>query len=135
MKVLSLIIVGVLVGLLGFSAYVRLAPSDPVVWHKMPKGLKTGNFINSAVREIEGNAAVFETLNQVIASSDRTAVLAGSLEEGMVTYVTRSALMKYPDYTTIKLLDGKILLYGRARFGRKDFGANTQRIDAWLAQL
>ncbi len=73
--------------------------------------------------------------HQVAVGTPRTTVLAGSVGEGMVTYVTRSKLMAYPDYTTA-YQDGDVLkIYGRSRFGRKDFGVNATRVDAWIDAL
>ena len=53
----------------------------------------------------------------------------------MITYVTRSALFRFPDYTTVRHRDAQIEIYGRLRFGRSDLGVNAARIDRWLERF
>jgi len=68
----------------------------------------------------------------------RTEVVAGSLAEGQVTYVTRTKLMGYPDFTTIGVYGADpryVEVYGRSRFGRSDLGVNAKRVNGWLAQI
>ena len=62
-------------------------------------------------------------------------VLAGSVEEGMVTYITRSAVFGFPDYTTVRQRGDELEIYGRLRMGYSDLGVNGKRIDRWLALL
>ncbi len=52
-------------------------------------------------------------------------------------YVTHSPIMGYPDTTDIEAIDlgnGQTGLraYARAKIGRKDFGANAERLRRWL---
>jgi uncharacterized protein (DUF1499 family) len=55
--------------------------------------------------------------------------------EGRITYITRTKIIGFPDYTTVQQ-DGDVLrIHGRLRFGRKDFGVNKARVDGWLAQM
>jgi len=122
----------VVVLLLGFGAYVRLAPSDPAVWHVDPPVTGDETHRNAAKRLIENGAAQMAALHKVVLETPRTRVLAGDLESGHVTYVTRSALWGFPDYTTVKRSDGDLLIWGRARFGASDMGVNAARIDGWL---
>ncbi len=83
--------------------------------------------------------ALLAALDRVARATPRTAVVAGSVAEGRITYVTRSALWAFPDYTTVAAVpvaDGASpVLLGRARFGRSDLGVNRARIEAWLAAL
>jgi len=68
----------------------------------------------------------------------RTEVVAGSLVEGQVTYVTRTKLMGYPDFTTIGVYGANpryVEVYGRSRFGRSDLGVNAKRVNGWLDQI
>ncbi len=53
----------------------------------------------------------------------------------MVTYITRTAVIGFPDYTTVRLRDGRVEIYGRARYGLSDLGVNAARIDSWLEAL
>uniref|UniRef100_UPI0024B9D19D DUF1499 domain-containing protein n=1 Tax=Marinovum algicola TaxID=42444 RepID=UPI0024B9D19D len=81
----------------------------------------------------------FAAFDAVMRATPRTEVLAGSLEEGRITYVTRSKLMGYPDYTTLSLTEtpqGALLeVFSRARYGKSDLGVNRARIEGWLAAL
>lgn len=128
----------IVVGLLllgGISAYARLAPSDPVRWHVLPQGLQPGDGIGSAVRMVPDDGTTLARLDQIIRATPRTTVLAGSVDEGMITYITRSLVFGFPDYTTVAQQDGQIVLYGRLRVGKGDMGVNAKRLDRWLSQL
>ena len=56
-----------------------------------------------------------------------------------MTYVTRSALWGFPDYTSVKVVpDGAgsvVTIFARARFGESDIGVNRARVERWLSQL
>ena len=68
-------------------------------------------------------------------ATTRTSVLAGSVGEGMVTYITRTKVFGFPDYTTAQQDGDTLRIYARLRFGRRDFGVNKSRVDGWLALL
>jgi uncharacterized protein (DUF1499 family) len=61
------------------------------------------------------------------------------VEEGRITYMTRSLVFGFPDYTTVTTVpagDGaQVVAYGRLRFGSSDMGVNRERLESWLAQL
>ncbi|SMP13454.1 DUF1499 domain-containing protein [Shimia sagamensis] len=120
---------------IGFVLYVRLAPSDPARWHKEPQIAHDSDTENSARRLVMSGRDGLARFHQVAVGTPRTTALAGSVEAGMVTYVTRSKTMAYPDYTTA-YQDGDMLkVYGRSRFGRRDFGVNGARVDGWIDAL
>ncbi|MGH1353499.1 MAG: DUF1499 domain-containing protein [Thalassovita sp.] len=121
--------------LVGFGLWVRLAPSDAAKWHQPVKGEADKTFDGGALRIINGDAQSLARLDEVIRATPRTRTLAGSIGEGRVTYITRTALWGFPDYTTIELRDGAIAVLGRLRFGRSDFGVNKARVDGWLDAL
>lgn len=136
----------VLLIVLAFLAYVRLAPSDPVRWHRgaAVTGTETkqikGGYIWRKVVDGDGTAEL-KALDQAAMASPSTQRLAGSVEEGQVTYVSRTKVLGFPDYTTAGIyeVEGKKVLevYGRLRFGRSDLGVNAKRIKGWVraAQL
>lgn len=131
------IFVSVLVILgLGLAAYIPLAPSDPTRWHKMPERFEVGNCEGSASRFVETADidTLFAKLDHVIMASGSTR-LAGSVDQGMATYISRTRIMGFPDYTTVRATDDGLQIYGRLRFGRSDFGVNAKRLDGWIAQL
>ena len=70
----------------------------------------------------------------------RTKVLAGSVAEGKITYVTRTRIAGFPDLTTVTLTQlpatGKstLQIYARLRFGKADLGVNKARVRDWVAR-
>lgn len=134
---IALAIIGLII--LGFAAYVRLAPSDPARWHRARDWARDWtedrDLAGGAFRVITGDAADLARLDEIARATPRTRVLAGSAAEGMITYITRTAGWGFPDYTTLTLKDGQISLFARLRFGKSDFGVNRQRLEAWIAAL
>lgn len=121
--------------LLAFGAWVRLAPTDPDRWHRMPDGVTNRDVEGGAMRVVgAGGDAPLRRLDAIIRDTPRTRVLAGSVEDGMITYVTRSFLWRFPDYTTVRRDGPQIELYGRLRYGRSDLGVNAARLDRWIAR-
>ncbi|CUH62751.1 hypothetical protein TG4357_00281 [Thalassovita gelatinovora] len=121
--------------LLGLMAYVRLSPNDPTRWHQPIQGDRDKQFNAGAIRVVAARAEDFTRLHEIALSWPRTKVLSGSQSEGRITYISRTAFWGFPDFTTVELRDGQIALYGRLRFGRRDFGVNAVRIDQWLDAL
>jgi uncharacterized protein (DUF1499 family) len=147
MKMLGYGLVLVAVIVVGLVAWVRLAPADPAVWHVDPvtvvKPAKSNNWL---VRDGADAPAVTLSMppDQVMAKLDaiaratpRTELLAD--DGGSKTWITRSALMGYPDFTSIRAepvgQGTRVTLFARARFGESDFGVNRARAENWLAQL
>jgi len=141
------IIVVVLVLAVAASVYVRTAPSDPAEWNNpqlsdMAPGEYPGERSFIVERALDGAAAgegaqTFARLDTIIRATPRTTVLAGSPQDGRITYITRSQVFGFPDYTTVTLSPSPATLqiYGRARFGKLDMGVNAARIKGWLAEL
>jgi hypothetical protein len=131
-NLLKLVVLALVVLVGAALAYVRLAPSDAARWHEMPAEISDRDLAGGAMRRAEGDLAA---LDRVIRDTPRTRVLAGSVEAGMVTYVTRSRVFGFPDYTTVRQDGDTLAIYGRLRFGQSDMGVNAARIDGWLARL
>lgn len=145
MKILLIVVIALVV-LTG--AYVRLAPSIPGQWHRDPleaplpgrKGvLMRPGFQPAPVFDLEA-AELLARMQSIALATDRTRILAGDVENGMITFVTRSRLWGFPDYTTVKslvLTDGQstLAIHGRARFGQSDLGVNRARVGQWLQLL
>ncbi|MFY0617926.1 DUF1499 domain-containing protein [Shimia sp.] len=128
--------IGILIVLIILGAsYVRLAPSNPEKWHRDVQINHDSVSENSVRRMVITGKDGLSKFTDIATKTPRTSVLAGSVEEGMITFVTRSALVGYPDYTTA-FQDGDMLkVYGRSRFGRKDFNVNAERVDGWIDTL
>ncbi|APZ54564.1 putative DUF1499 protein [Salipiger abyssi] len=125
----------ILLAVIGGLAWIRLAPSDPAVWHVDPKVSADQDLASGVRRRISGGEAVFAALHRIILETPRTEVLAGTPDEGRVTYITRSQWMGFPDYTTVQLGEGHLELYARQRFGQSDLGVNRTRVEGWLDRL
>ena len=119
----------------GAGAYVRLAPSDPARWHVALVSPESQNLPGGALRVVETGPDGLQRLDEIAQATPRTTVLAGSVSEGMITYVTRTKWIGFPDYTTVQQDGDTLRIHGRLRFGRKDFGVNRARVDGWLAQF
>ncbi|MFD3189705.1 DUF1499 domain-containing protein [Sedimentitalea sp. HM32M-2] len=131
MFVICALLTAVVVGL----GYVRLAPGDPDIWHRMPDAAVDKNFGNGVIRVLDARPDGLDRLDAIILATPRTRRLAGSPKAGMVTYVTRSAVIGFPDYTTVRQAGSTLTIYGRARFGRSDFGVNRDRVQGWIDAL
>ena len=131
MKMVLWLLIGV--GL-AMGAYIRLAPSDPVRWHVAPEDAER-DLKGGVVRVVETGPDGLARLDKIARATPRTSVLAGSLEEGMITYITRTKVFGFPDYTTVQQDGDTLRIYARLRFGRRDFGVNRDRVTQWLALL
>jgi uncharacterized protein (DUF1499 family) len=128
------------------SAYVRLAPSDPALWHVDPatgqdgRGSATAGVATPLFYAATTPADLLARLDAIALETPRTVRLAGSVEEGRITYITRSALWGFPDYTTVAALPAgeggaQLMIFARLRFGDSDLGVNAARVAGWLAAL
>jgi uncharacterized protein (DUF1499 family) len=113
-------------------AFIRLAPSDVSLVHKPPKVTENKDFKAGVKRLIKVAPDGLARLHVIIIGTPRTQILAGSVDEGMVTYITRSALFGFPDYTTVQQDGDSLKIYARLRFGRADTGVNKARVDGWV---
>lgn len=136
------------VGVAGFALWVRVAPSDPGVWHVDPLAAeRPGRANHHLMRPGEAASPVWDmTAAELMAALDAVALaeprvvrLAGTPEEGFVTYVARSRLWGFPDYVSVRALEveggAALAAFSRARFGESDLGVNAARMARWLAAL
>ena len=145
-KLVALGLVGLMILL---AAWIRLAPSDPARWHEDPRLVArpaTPNF--HLIRMVGGDAMpqVFQMSAEAlarrvddIARAEGAELIAGSVQAGHMTYLTRTRIMGFPDYTSVLVEpagDGAMLLgFARARFGQSDLGNNRARLERWIAAL
>ena len=142
------IICAVLVAIVAAAAYVRLAPSDPARWHTEPDPVAITDCTRltttpdgarvSCLHDLDP-AALLARLDSIALATPRTTRLAGSAESGRITWVTRSLLWGFPDYTTAQATltpqGTRLDVHARLRFGRSDLGVNAARLGAWLGAL
>jgi len=151
MSITKSILLLVLAVLILLEAYVRLAPSDPKLWHVDPLKAQPTKTPNSfLVRPGEGkypapefgvNAATLAREFDDLLMADANVVrLAGSVADLYVTYVVRSRLVGFPDYVSVRFIPltanrSSIAIFSRARFGYSDQGVNRRRVLAWFKAL
>ncbi|WP_226780840.1 DUF1499 domain-containing protein [Oceaniglobus trochenteri] len=142
-------IVLILLAVIGLAAWVRLVPVDPGRWHVDPMEAEAPGAGGWLVRSEGGDTAwpafdvTGETLltafDAVAMAEPRTERIAGSVGEGRITYITRSALWGFPDFATVTTVpDGQgatLAVLSRLRFGKSDMGVNRARIERWLEAL
>lgn len=117
------------------AGYIRLAPSDPARWHVPVVAEGDRDLPGGVIRVVQAGSDGLARLDAIARAAPRTTVLAGTVDQGMVTYVTRSKVIGFPDYTTVQQDGDTLRIFGRLRFGRKDFGVNRTRVEGWLAAL
>ena len=145
MRFIVLAVLGIVVAAI---VYVRLAPIDVDGVHAQADARGTGDYDAVGgflvVRQITAAPeAILSGIAQTALAGDRTKILAGSANEGMITFVTRSKLFGFPDFTTASIIPagtvdnaGPLLMIdGRLRFGKSDLGVNKARIERWLTAL
>lgn len=120
-----------LLAFMALAAYIRLAPSYPDRWHIDPSSVDAIG-PTGILQKMPVELASFDAVAQ---SASRIRVLAGSVFEGHITYVARSRILGFPDFITVKKIDGEILIYSRQRFGSSDMGVNAGRLDQWRRTL
>ncbi|WP_245897297.1 DUF1499 domain-containing protein [Roseobacter denitrificans] len=116
-------------------AYVRLSPGEISQWHVPVAGSEDADGAGDALRVIAATPDVFAAADAYMTSLPRTRVIAGSLDEGRITYITRSRVFGFPDYTTLDYADGTLKAYARLRFGQSDLGVNRDRLEGLIAAL
>lgn len=140
---------GLLVLVVGVLGYIRFAPSDPAVWHadmSVPGYQPRPNAAAFCPRpgdplapDMTDPAAILTRLDAIALATPRTARVAGSVAEGRITWITRTRLMGYPDYTTAQIMDPgstpRLCIIGRQRFGEGDGGVNARRVQTWAQAL
>lgn len=134
----------VCIAVAALAAYIRFAPSDPARWHIAlhPRPAELAG-PSAQMVVLRGGAYIdlpmaddlLARLNAIAMATPRTKLLAGSVSEGRITWITRSALWGFPDYTTAEVGPQGLTLYARLRFGGGDRGVNAARLAGWIAAL
>ena len=131
-------LLAVLVAVGGLNAYVRLAPIDVAAWDVAlnPRPAVLG--AASAEVVVLPNAAYVDVAGLDLADLEaralawpRTQVLARS--RARITWVTRTAVWGFPDFTTAEAGPDGVTIYARAWYGTQDYGVNAARLRAWVA--
>ena len=138
LRMLSWIVMGLLVAFFVFAIWVRVAPTDAAAWHVDPVTAPDTGRPNMARvdRVVAGAPAEVAQAIAALAEEEGAERIAGDALFG--TWMVRTALMRYPDYVSIRLLpegDGtRVQAFSRSRFGYGDAGVNRARLRRWLPE-
>jgi len=146
LKFLALAVIGLAVA---GTVFVRLAPVDGAQWNVDPLTAAQPGAKGWLVRPEGGDAAwqEFDTQSEILLAAfdrivmdePRTARVEGDVAAGRITYVTRSRLWGFPDFTTVAAVpygEGTTLaVLARARFGQSDLRVNRDRVNRWYGAL
>ncbi len=131
-------------------AYIRYSPNDPTHWDVDPFTAGVAHLANGFLVSPSGGdevAPVYHQapeglareINRVALSQPRTALFAGSVDEGHMTYITRTRVFGFPDFTSVRVVSAPggatFAAFARSRFGKSDFGVNRDRLESWLKTL
>ncbi|MBT8474122.1 MAG: DUF1499 domain-containing protein [Alphaproteobacteria bacterium] len=145
MKTLAFLVVAAVVLALAGWLFVRFAPTDPQAWHLDPltapdPGLR-GYQITPPRAPVfpVSPSELLQAFDDHAQTRRRVIRLAGSVDEGQITYLTRTRYIGFPDFITIRTLpsgDGSTLAArGISRFGGFDHNTNQARITAWISAV
>lgn len=145
---MGLFVAFVIIAALGLMAYVRLAPTDPAQWTTLPDlPVWDQGAAFDQITPLTGAAALrlssakgdpadlLARLDTLAMATPRTSRLVGTVADGRITWITRSALWGFPDFTTAEVRSDGLYVYARLRFGKEDLGVNAKRLTDWLAAL
>lgn len=147
MRMAGLVVVLLIVAAM---AYVRLSPNAPARWHQDPMtagrpGMSNGYLLRPAGGDAVAPVykmtpeALAARIDKVALNWPRTHRFAGSVQAGFMTYVTRTRIWGFPDFTSVKVLPAPggatFAAFARARFGKSDLGVNKARLEGWLKEL
>ena len=138
-----------ILAVIALAAIVRLRPITPETWHVDPETVaskeEAGHFAvtkggDIAPYVVEGTVSEVANALQVrIQATPGTTLLAGDLNDGFATYITRSKFWGFPDVTNIKLepMGDQTAVHMAARlvYGKADFGVNEARVRHWLGAV
>ncbi|WP_163025886.1 DUF1499 domain-containing protein [Chachezhania antarctica] len=132
--ILMILFVVIVLAVVG-AGYIRLAPSDPARWNVRLEFTSDEDLPDGVKRIVETGPDGLARLDRIAMDTPRTERLAGSVEDGRITWITRTKVMGFPDYTTAQQDGDMLKIWGRLRFGASDMGVNRARVDGWIDRL
>lgn len=83
---------------------------------------------------------LFQLVQNAVGDEPRLTLMAKEREQGVLRYVQRSRILRFPDTINLKvaaLPDGRstVLVYSRSQIGRSDLGVNRARIERWTGLI
>ncbi len=115
-------------------------PVSPNTYYVAPQSMVEATVDLEAPIYTAPAAVMARAFNDFVLTQPSTIFLAGSAEEGWMTYVQRTPTLRMPDYISVKFIDfedggSTLALYSRSRYGYGDMGVNKARVDLWLQSL
>ena len=149
MKALRQLTMALVIAAALVAAWVRLAPVDPLRWNVdvnadtpalCADGIETAEAsARAACLSPEAPSALLARLDAAALATPRTRRIAGTPDQGRITWETRSLIFGYPDYTTAQAIPAtggtRLDILARSRFGAGDWGVNAARLATWLKSL
>ncbi len=85
-------------------------------------------------------ARLREIVAEVAAEDPLTELVYSARYEEADRYLVRTALMRFPDTVSVRVLGAgpgrsQLALYSRSQLGHSDMGANRARIERWLEEI
>ena len=116
----------------------RATGNDALVCHDSHCGSAKLDF-DAPVFDIAA-AELKARIRAVALGEPRTIVRREMADDADIEFQQASALFRYPDIISVKLLalgerQSSIAIWSRSVVGRKDFGVNRARVERWLAAL
>ena len=111
-------------------------PSTPNTFLAGPAGMTpTPDLVIAEQNASAGD--LFNAIRSIAERQPRSYTAAVFPDRMQVHYVVRSALLNFPDLVTIQAgpARGTLIIWSRSVYGRRDFGVNMARTEAWLAAL
>ncbi len=137
MKLLTICLLLVLVG----WVYVRFAPADNAKFHvdaTLAKSPRNGGY-RTSFDTLFSPDKILNEIDKTAKNTLKTMHLVGSIETGRITYVSRSAVIGFPDYITVQAAatdtGSTVTILSRLRFGAIDLGVNKARVQTWIKRL
>ena len=141
-----------LIAVFSLSAYLRLVPLEASRWHlALDSSAAPGagrcvetiqpqhNGARSACLLAGHPAEIITEINTIALATPRTTRLAGTPEEGRITWISRTKLMGYPDVITAQgtatATGTRLDVFSRQVYGSGDWGVNAARLKDWLSRL
>ena len=132
---MRILFLAALVVVVGGLLYIRFAPHDATSLNVPVPGDESTDTARGALRVVSVDDNGFAIAIAYLEALPRTNRLVGRAEDGLVTFVTRSSVIGFPDYTTLEYRDGTLKAYARSRFGQSDLGVNRKRLEGLIAAI
>jgi uncharacterized protein (DUF1499 family) len=158
-RILRWLAASLALGFLAAYAAINLSRDDPARWHLDPAAIALRGTPNDYLAAVPGTTAatphlrltihpltpqeLLACVDRIARSKPRVAVVAGNLDELMITYMQRSKIVGFPDYITVRAVPrdtglpegaAALIVYSRSRYGHGDLGVNAQRIEGWMKE-